>query len=312
MRVTVTGATGLLGRPLVAALQDRGIEVSVLSRDAERAKQSLGRDGKPKIEAYAWDLLSEPAPVAALEGRQAVLHLAGENVAQRWSASAKQAIRESRVTGTRNLLAGMRAAAQAPSALISSSAIGYYGPHGEEPLDEDAPAGGGFLPQVCVEWEAAARGASLLGMRVVTPRLGIVLDRRGGALGRMLPAFRLGLGGAIAGGRQYMSWIHIEDVAGMICAALQDERWSGPVNATAPEPVTNREFTSVLARVLERPAVLPVPAPALRLLLGEMAEIIVTGARAVPAKPLVLGYEFNHPQLEPALRAALAPGSPSR
>jgi uncharacterized protein (TIGR01777 family) len=317
VRVTVTGATGLVGRVLVGSLLARGEEVTVLTRDPDRASATLGASGLGPVHALRWEPNSEAAPVEALAGHDAVVHLAGENVARRWSASARRAIRDSRVLGTRNLLAGLERAGeprldQRPRVLISSSAIGYYGPHGEEPLDEDAPAGGGFLPQVCVEWEAAARGASLLGMRVVTPRLGIVLDRRGGALGRMLPAFRLGLGGAIAGGRQYMSWIHIEDVAGMICAALQDERWSGPVNATAPEPVTNREFTSVLARVLERPAVLPVPAPALRLLLGEMAEIIVTGARAVPAKPLVLGYEFNHPQLEPALRAALAPGSPSR
>ena len=305
MRVTVTGATGLLGRPLVAALQDRGIEVSVLSRDAERAKQSLSRYGQPEVEAYAWDLLSEPAPTAALDGRQAVLHLAGENVAQRWSASAKQAIRESRVTGTRNLLAGIRAAAQAPSALISSSAIGYYGARGEEPIDEEAPPGQDFLAEICVEWEAEAAKASELGARVVQVRTGVVLDKDGGALEKMLPPFRLGVGGPVAGGRQYISWVHRDDVVGVYLAALSDERWSGPVNATAPEPVNNRDFSRALGRALHRPALLPVPGIALQLLYGEMAEIVTEGARVVPAKPLVLGYEFEHPKLDEALGAAL-------
>jgi len=298
--VTVTGATGLIGPSLVGALRERGAQVSVLTRDPERASALLG-----EVAAVGWEPMSEPAPSEALAGSDAVVHLAGAPVAQRWSAKARQAIRESRVTGTRNLLAGLARAEPRPRTLVSSSAIGYYGAHGEEPLDEDAPPGDDFLARVCVEWEAAAAAAGELGVRVVQARTGVVLDRAGGALGKMLPAFRLGVGGPVAGGYQYVSWIHARDVVGMMLAALEDERWSGPINATAPEPVRNRELSKVLGRVLGRPSFLPVPGLALRALYGQMAEIVTTGARVMPAKPLVLGYEFAHPQLEPALRAAI-------
>ena len=306
--MTVTGATGLIGPPLIAALQERDAQVTVLSRDATRARKRLSAAGLEPVEAFDWDLTSEPAPVQALGGRDAVVHLAGENVAQRWSASAKRAIRESRVTGTRNLLSGLERAEEAPRTLISSSAIGYYGPHGEEPLDEEAPPGGDFLAGVCREWEAEAAKASQLGARVVLVRTGVVLDRSGGALAKMLPPFRLGVGGPVAGGRQFISWIHREDLVGMIVAALEDERWSGPLNATAPEPVSNREFSRALGQALGRPALLPVPGAALRLLYGEMAEIVTQGARVVPAKALVLGYVFGHPRLQEALGSALGRG----
>jgi uncharacterized protein (TIGR01777 family) len=307
MRVTVTGATGLIGPHVIGALQQRGAEVSVLTRDSGRARKSLGEAGLAPVEAFDWDLLSEPAPAQALEGRDAVVHLAGENVAQRWSAGAKQAIRESRVTGTRNLLEGLRAAENAPGTLVSSSAIGYYGARGEEPLDEEATPGRDFLAEVCVEWERESEKASSeLGMRVVLVRTGVVLDKSGGALEKMLPPFRLGVGGPVAGGRQFISWIHRDDVVGMIVTALGDERWSGAVNATAPEPLSNRDFSRALGRALHRPALLPVPGIALQLLYGEMAEIVTEGARVVPAKPLVLGYEFVHPQLDEALSSALA------
>jgi uncharacterized protein (TIGR01777 family) len=306
MRITVTGATGLIGPHVIAALQQRGAQVSVLTRDAERARKRLDGAGLAPVEAFDWDLLHEPAPSQALEGRDAVVHLAGENVAQRWSASAKQAIRESRVTGTRNLLAGLRATESAPSVLVSSSAIGYYGARGEEPLDEEAPPGSDFLAEVCVEWEReSAKASAELGMRVVLVRTGVVLDKSGGALEKMLPPFRLGVGGPVAGGRQFISWIHRDDVVGMIVTALEDKRWSGPVNATAPEPLSNRDFSRALGRALNRPAFLPVPGVALQLLYGEMAEIVTEGARVVPAKPLVLGYEFLHPRLDEALSSAL-------
>lgn len=307
-RVTLTGATGLIGPSVVAALQDAGAQVSVLSRDPERARKRLQREGREPVEAYAWDPMAEPAPAAALEHRDAVVHLAGENIAQRWSAQAKQKIRESRVTGTRNLLAGMRRTASPPRALISSSGVGYYGAHGEEPLDEDAPAGRDFLAQVCVEWEAEAQKAGDLGLRVVCVRTGVVLHKDGGALEKMLPPFRLGVGGPVASGRQYISWIHREDLVGMIATAVGDERWNGPVNATAPTPVSNGDFSRALGRALKRPAFLPVPAVALQLLYGEMAEIVTEGARVVPAKALVLGYEFAHPELDEALSSALARG----
>jgi uncharacterized protein len=306
MRVTVTGASGLIGSALVAELREHGAEVTVLSRDPSREREALSG-----VEAVRWDPLSEPAPVQAIAGADAVVHLAGENVAQRWSERAKRAIRDSRVVGTRNLIAGLEAAGEAPAGqrpqtLISGSAVGYYGPRGEEPLDEDAPPGSDFLSETCVAWETEAERASALGMRVVLVRTGVVLSRDGGALKKMLPPFQLGVGGPVAGGEQYMSWIHREDLVGMIRAALDDERWSGPVNGTAPEPVTNREFSHALGHALHRPSLLPVPGFALGLLYGEMAEIVTTGARAVPAKPLVLGYDFRYPELDEALRSALS------
>ncbi len=304
MRVTLTGATGLIGTTLVERLLAAGADVTVLSRDPARAEAKLG------VKAVSWDPLSEPAPKQALEGRDAVVHLAGENVAQRWSARAKRAIRESRTIGTRHLVEGLSACASAggsrPGVLVSGSAIGYYGPRGEEPLDEEAPPGSDFLAQVCVAWETQARAAQRLGMRAVQVRTGVVLDSRGGALAKMLPPFRMGVGGPVAGGAQYVSWIHVDDLVGVIQAALNDERWSGPVNGTAPEPVTNRELSRALGRALHRPALLPVPAAALTLLYGEMAQIVTTGARVLPAKPLVLGYEFRHPHLDEALGAALS------
>jgi uncharacterized protein len=311
LRVTVTGATGLIGPALVAALKDGGAQVTVLSRNPDRARVELGVE-----DAVRWDLMSEPAPIEALLGRDAVVHLAGENVAQRWTPRAKEAIRESRVRGTRHLVEGLRAAAgtsaaiagerpRRAGALISASAIGYYGPHADQPIDEEASPGDDFLAAVCAAWESEARVAEQLGLRTVQVRTGVVLDRSGGALGKMLAPFKLGVGGPVAGGQQYISWIHRDDLVSMILAAVEDERWSGPINATAPEPVTNRDFSHTLGEALHRPALLPVPGFALRLLYGEMAEIITTGARALPVKPLVLGYKFRHPQLEEALRDTL-------
>jgi hypothetical protein len=300
LRVVLTGATGLVGRSLLAALTARGEQVTVLSRDPARAERELG------VGAAAWEPEREPAPAAALAGADAVVHLAGESIAQRWSAGAKRAIRESRVRGTENLVAGLAALADGrPRALISSSAIGYYGAHGEEPLDEEAPPGEDFLAQVCLAWEQRAQAAAQLGVRVVQVRTGIVLDRGGGALAKMLLPFRLGLGGPIAGGGQYVSWVHLDDLVGVILAALDGEEWSGPVNATAPAPVTNRELARTLGRVLRRPALLPLPGLALRALYGEAAQLLTDGARVLPAKPLMLGYRFAHPRLEEALAATL-------
>lgn len=302
MRVTVSGATGLIGSRVLRVLLADGADVTVLSRDRERARKRLPAG----VEVAAWDPLAQPAPVDALEGRDAVLHLAGATIAQRWSDRAKREIRESRVRGTANLIEGLAASGERPRALVCSSAFGYYGPSGDEPLDEDAPPGNDFLARVCVEWEEQARRARELSMRVVSVRTGIVLDRDGGALARMLAPFRLGLGGPIAGGRQYMPWIHHEDLVALMLTALRDERYAGPINASAPEPVSNREFSHVLGRVLHRPAVAPLPAFVLRTIFGEMSSILTTGARAVPAKALVLGFGFAYPELEDALRAALA------
>lgn len=303
MRVTITGATGLIGPAVIAELRRRGpVEITALSRDPGRAAAALGAE----VEVARWSALEEPAPAHALAGRDAIVHLAGEPVAQRWSARAKKAISDSRVIGTRNLVQGLSEAQPRPPVLVSSSAIGIYGARHEEPLDEEAALGYGFLAETCIAWEQEAQRASELGLRVVNMRTGVVLDAHGGALAKMLPPFRMGVGGPVAGGHQYVSWIHLEDLAAMFAAAIDDESWSGPVNATAPEPVTNRELSHELGRALHRPAVLPVPGAALQLLYGEMAEIVTTGQRVLPAKALVHGYRFRHPHLPEALQAALA------
>lgn len=299
MKVTVTGATGLIGTALVAALKERGDEVTVLSRNPDQAARELG------VEAVAWDPMAEPAPSPAISGRDGVVHLAGEPVAQRWTESVKRSIRASRDLGTANLVAGIAASEPRPGVLVSSSAVGYYGKHGAEIIDESAPAGNDFLAEVCVEWERRARAAEELGLRVVIVRTGVVLDSGGGALKTMLPPFRAGVGGPVAGGRQYMPWIHLDDIVGIYLAALDGEGWSGPVNGTAPEPVTNADFSKALGRALGRPAIFPVPAFAIRTLYGEMAEIVTEGQRAVPARTLESGYVFQQPELDAALRSAL-------
>jgi uncharacterized protein len=300
MKVVITGATGLIGSRLVARLQDRGDEVTVLTRDPGRARGALG------VPAVRWLPGKDPAPAESLAAADGVVHLAGEVIAQRWSRAAKRRIRESRTVGTRNLVAGLRAAEPRPSVLVSGSAVGYYGARGDERLDESAGPGSDFLAEVVRAWEHEADLSAETGMRLVKVRTGIVLHSGGGALAKMLPFFKAGLGGPVAGGRQRVPWVHLDDEVGIILAALDDARWMGPVNASAPEPVTNRELAKVLGRALRRPAVLPVPAAALKLLYGEMAETVTTGQRAVPARALALGYRFAHPDLDEALADALS------
>ena len=300
MRVVVTGATGTIGSALVRELQARGDEVVVLSRDPDRVREKLGA-----VEAHGWaDPKSEPAPAAALAGADAIAHLLGEPIAQRWSDQAKAEIRDSRVLGTRNLIATLRETEPRPRVLVSQSGSGYYGARGDEPVDESEPPGDDFAAQVVVAWEAEARAAEDLGVRVALTRTGIVLSESGGALEKMLTPFKLGVGGPVAGGGQYMPWVHLDDVTGVILCAIDDERVSGPVNVTAPGPVTNKDFSKALGRVLKRPAFMPVPAAALKLLYGEMAIIVTTGVRAVPARLAELGYSFRRADLEDALRAA--------
>lgn len=299
MKVTVTGATGLIGTKLVGALKARGDDVLVLARDPERATAELG------VRALAWDAVDGPPPAEALAGRDAVVHLAGAPVAQRWSEKSKRAILESRETGTRNLVDGLRAAQPRPTVLVCASAVGYYGPRGDEPLTESSPPGSDFLADVCVRWEQEAARAAQDGVRVVHLRTGVVLDADGGALKKMLPPFRAGVGGPVAGGDQYMPWIHVDDVVGLYLKALDDAGWSGAYNASAPEPVTNKAFSKALGTALRRPAVAPVPAFALRVLYGEMAEIVTEGQRAVPERALAEGYAFRHTELVPALKDAL-------
>ena len=300
MKLTVTGATGLIGSRLVRALKARGDEVTVLSRNPAKAREALG------VDAVAWDPTAGPAPAEALSGRDAVVHLAGESVAQRWSDDAKQKIRASREVGTRNLVAGLRAAEPRPAALIASSAVGYYGKHGDERVGEDTPPGDDFLAEVCVIWEREAAAAGELGLRVVHVRTGVVLDKDGGALKTMLPPFKLGVGGPVAGGDQYLPWIHADDLVGLYLAAVDGHDWEGPVNGAAPEPVTNAVFSKALGRALHRPAVLPVPGFAIQLLYGEMSEIVTEGQRAVPNRAQALGFSYAHPDLDEALRDALS------
>ena len=303
MRVVVTGATGLIGRALVKALIDRGDEAVALSRDADRARQTLGAG----VEAHAWPSPTDaPPPEAALAGADAVVHLLGEPVAQRWTAEAKDKIRSSRTDGTRSLVQGLLALAQErrPGTLVSQSAVGFYGPHGDDEVTEDAPSGHDFLAGVVLAWEQEAMRAAAE-LRVAVTRTGVVLSPEGGALAKMLPFFRLGIGGPVAGGRQYVPWIHLDDVVGAMLFCLDNTDATGPVNLTAPNPVTNAELSRSLGRVLKRPAVLPVPAVALKLLYGEMGQIVITGQRAVPARLNQLGYAFRHPDLEAALRDVL-------
>jgi uncharacterized protein (TIGR01777 family) len=302
VRVSVTGATGMLGRQVTGALRDRGDEVTALSRDAARAREALS------VDAVEWaSPKEEPTPAQGVRGQDAVVHLLGEPLAQRWSERAKREIRDSRELGTRNLVTALAALPEEerPRTLVSQSAVGFYGARGDEPVDETEPAGTDFLAQVVSVWEAEARKAEELGLRVVTTRTGMVLSRTGGALEKMLPPFRLGVGGPVAGGRQYVPWVHLDDVVGAMLFCLDNEVASGPINLSAPEPVTNRELSKALGRVLRRPAIAPVPGLAVKLLYGEMAMVVTTGQQAVPKRLTEIGYEFRRPEVEPALRSTL-------
>jgi uncharacterized protein len=301
VKVAVTGATGNIGRALVRELTAQGDEVTALSRNAVRARETLG------IEAVGWERPKSGRPPAeALRGRDGVVNLLGEPLAQRWTEEAKREIRDSRILGTRNLVAALAELPEGerPRVLVSQSAVGWYGARADDPVDESEPAGSGFEAQSTVDWEAEARRAEELGVRVVTTRTGVYLSQTGGALETMLPPFRLGVGGPVAGGRQYVPWVHLDDVVGALAFCLHTEAATGPVNVTAPEPVTNREFSKALGRVLRRPAVVPVPGLAVKVLYGEMAVVVTTGRRAVPRRLQELGYEFRRPDLEAALRDA--------
>ncbi len=299
MRAIVTGGTGLLGRELLTRLPD----AAVLTRDPARATVTLG--GR---EALGWDPAAGPPAVDALAGAEVVFHLAGEPVANgRWTADRKLRIRESRVTGTRNLVAGLAAMKERPRVLVSASAVGYYGDRGDEVLDESSGPGGDFLAEVCGAWEREARAAEALGVRVVTVRIGLALAPGGGALSRMLTPFQLGAGGRLGNGRQWMSWAHIDDVVGILHHASQRDDLRGPVNAVSPRPVTNAEFTRALARAVHRPAFLPVPETALRLALGSMSEMVLGSQRVLPRVAERGGYSFRYPGLADALAAILAP-----
>lgn len=302
MRILLTGGTGFIGRRLSELLIARGDDVTVLTRDPRAA-----RSGLKATRVAIWDPALGPAPADLLGSTDAVVNLLGESIAKgRWTAAKKTRILDSRVTGTRNLVNGIRAASPRPKTLVSGSAIGYYGPHGDETLDEGCPAGHDFLADVARAWEAEATRAFESGVRVVILRAGVVLGPGGGALGAMLPPFKLGVGGPIGSGGQWMSWIHRDDHCGLVMHALDRTELTGPVNGTAPNPVTNRDFAKVLGRVLGRPALLPTPGFALKLLLGEMAvPLLLSGQMVVPKRAQQTGFHFKYPVLEGALREIL-------
>ena len=293
MKIAITGASGLIGRRLLKNLSAAGHSIHVLSRHA-------GTNLPNGVKLSTWDAMRGLPPDESLRDAGAVIHLAGEPVAQRWTAEAKRRIRESRVEGTRNLVRAIERLANRPEALICASAMGYYGSRGDEILNESAPPADTYLAEVCKAWEQEAQAAESLGVRVVRVRIGIVLDPRGGALQRMLPPFRIGLGGKLGSGRQWMSWIHLEDLAAIFQFAL-DHPVRGAVNGVAPYPVSNSEFTRALGQALHRPTLSPMPAFALKMLFGEMSEILLASQRVAPAAAEAAGFRFRFPQLGPAL-----------
>ena len=273
-----------------------------LSRDPERARGS-----NPTVTWHGWNATAERPPAAALEGVDAVINLIGEPIDQRWTEEAKQRIRDSRERATKNLVDALSAADPRPRALVSQSAVGYYGDRGDAIVDESTPAGTSFDAAVCVAWEAAARAAEDVGMRVAIVRTGLPLDPEGGLLKQLLLPFRLGLGGPIAGGRQYMPWIHVDDWVRLVLWLADGDDRAGTYNGTAPNPATNAELSKTLGRALSRPAVMPIPKLAMKLRFGgELGEVVAGGQRAVPRRALDAGFEFSHPELEPALRDLLS------
>jgi uncharacterized protein (TIGR01777 family) len=292
MRVLITGATGTIGLAVADALRARGDQVIALSRDPERGQRVLGAGA----EVHAWaNPTREPPPAQALSGADAVIHLLGEPIAQRWNNRAKQEIRDSRVLSTRHLSKGLRAMPEAerPRVLVSQSATGFYGPRDSAPVDETTAPGRDWLSEVVVAWEAEATAAADL-MRVAVTRTGV-----------MLPFFKLGIGGPVAGGKQYLPWIHLDDVCGALLKCLDDSEAEGPINVVAPNPVDNAEFSKALGKALHRPAFLPVPAFAIKLLYGEMSVIVTTGQNVQPSRLKLLSYEFAHSEVQEALASVL-------
>jgi uncharacterized protein len=289
MRIAVTGSSGLVGSALVSSLVKAGHDVVCLRRPEH------------------WDPVSRTVNMSAFTGANAIVHLAGENIASgRWTASRKQRIRDSRTIGTKLIAETISRIDPPPDVLVSSSAIGYYGDRGDELLREESPAGLGFLADVCRQWEAATDVATRKGVRIVHLRTGLVLSPKGGAMGKMLLPFKLGVGGKIGSGRQYWSWISLDDICSVIVHCIQASGLHGPVNTVSPSPVTNIEFTKTLGRVLGRPTVFPLPAFAARLALGEMADaLLLSSARVEPAKLIASRFVFKHRELEPTLRYVL-------
>lgn len=300
MKIILTGGTGFIGAPLRERLLEEGHDVILLTRNPSHA----GSQPSGKLKTVFWDG-KNPGPWAdKINGADAVINLAGEPIAaKRWSDAQKKRIQESRLDATRAVVSAIQKAAKKPHLLINASAVGYYGNVPEGEVTEDHPRGTDFLSETCSRWEEAARTAEPLGVRVVRLRIGIVLEKNGGALKKMLPPFRFFMGGPLGSGRQWFPWIHREDVIGVILFALKNQNLSGPVNLTAPQSVTMKEFCTTLGQVMHRPSWAPVPAIVLKLLLGEMADLLLSGQKAVPKKLLEAGYSFQHPNLEEALKS---------
>ncbi len=299
--VLVTGGTGFIGSRVCAALHEQGDTVHVLSRSPERAQTKM----KSARAFYGWNPETEKLPPEATNGMVAVVHLAGETIAGRWNDEKKRRIRDSRILSTRNLVESLTATDTKPDVLVCASAIGYYGDSGDEHFTEVSPPGNDFLAKTCQEWEAEAQKAIDFGIRVVTVRIGLVLGLGGGLLAQVLPPFKMGVGGTLGNGRQWMSWIHVDDVVGIILHALENNEIRGALNATAPTPVRNTEFTKTLGTVLRRPTLFPIPTFGLKLMMGEFADFIVLSQNVLPEKTEVSGYEFRHRTLESALRDLL-------
>jgi uncharacterized protein (TIGR01777 family) len=301
MNVTITGATGFVGMQLVRKLLQAGHGVHALAR--------LRSAGLPQeVQFSEWHSTQGEPPPESLAAADAVVNLVGEPVAQRWTPEVKQRIRGSRVDGTRHLVTALSTESRRPQVLVSASAVGIYGSRGDEILTEDSDPGHDFLSRVVIDWEKSAELAESLGIRVVRLRFGMVLGN-GGALAKMLPPFRFGLGGRIGSGKQWVPWIHIEDLTSLILFAITNAAVRGPMNATAPNPVTNSVFTKELAAALHRPAILPVPKFALKLMFGEMASVVLTSQRALPQAAQSAGFRFEYPQLKPALARLLTEGT---
>lgn len=302
MKIVVSGASGLVGKPLLGVLRGEGHEVTALTRGSSSSANSLAG-----VRTINWNPDSGQLDGTALEGLDAVVHLAGENIAVgRWTAAKKARIRDSRVNGTQVLARTLASLQHKPSTLVCASAIGFYGNRGDEVLREDAVAGTGFLADVCRDWEMAAAPAVDAGIRVVWLRIGVILAREGGALAKMLLPFRMGVGGILGSGKQFMSWISVTDVVGIISFVLNHSEARGPHNTTAPQPVTNYEFTKTLGKVLGRPTIFPMPAFAVNLVFGEMGqELLLSSTRVVPSGLEAAGYSFQHPTLEIALKQLL-------
>ncbi len=301
MKVLVTGASGFIGAALCDALLVRGDTVVGLTRDPQRA-----RGTNPSIKWHAWEPTLERPPAEAFENVDAVINLLGEKINQRWTDEAKQRIMESRRTGTHNLIGAISALQRKPRVLVNQSAIGFYGDRGEAWVDESSESSEGFDAEVVRAWEKAAHEVEPTGVRLVIVRTGHVLDPRGGFLGQLLTPFKLGVGGPLAGGQQYVSWVHIEDEVGILLWALENEKVSGVINSTAPNPATNRAFSKALGKALGRPAALPIPGLTLDLMYGkEFGAVLRGGQRVMPRRALDLGYQFKHPDLDEALEDLL-------